>query len=69
MPVCRTPISVSQLSELLGVEPSTFVAVEHRCDKHLHGWYVVTEEPMQTTGTCPPLSDNITKRKPKRGKK
>lgn len=66
MPVERHPISVSQLSELLGVDPSTFVAVE----KRLHQWYVVTEgQDMQTTGTFKELSDNTTRRKPgKRGK-
>lgn len=65
MPVERQPISVSQLSELLGVEPSTFVAVE----RHLQQWYVVTEgREMQTTGTFPQIHDN-TKRGPKKGGK
>lgn len=40
MPVHRTAISVSQLADLLGVEPAQFVAVERRCD----GWYVVSED-------------------------
>lgn len=70
MPIQRTPISVSQLSELLGVDPARFVAVERRCDKDYRGWVVVTEDEMQTTGTCPPLHDNTTRRKPKgKGKK
>lgn len=61
----RTPISVSQLSDLLGVEPGRFVAVERRCGRGENGWYVVTEgeEMVQTTGTCPQIHDN-TRRKP-----
>ena len=65
MPVDRTPISVSQLAELLGVDPARFLAVE----RILSQWYIVTEplgDEMQTTGTCKPLSDNTSKRKPKR---
>ena len=69
MPIERTPISVSQLSDLLGVDPARFVAVEMCCDRTYRGWMVVTEEPMQTTGTCSPLSDKLSKRKPKKGKK
>ena len=61
MPVHRQPISVRELADAVGVEPAEFVAVERRPDS----WYVVTEgRDMQTTGTCPPLSDN-TSRKPK----
>ena len=65
MPVVRTPISVRELADAVGVEPERFVAIEKRPE----GWYVVTEpdDAVQTTGTCPPLSDH-TKRKPKRGK-
>ena len=62
----RQPISVSQLAELVGVDPARFVAIE----KHGSSWVVVTEEDeMQTSGTCPPLSDNTSKRKPKGGKR
>lgn len=66
MPVERHPISVSQLSELLGIDPARFLAVERR----LHQWYVVTEpeDDMQTTGTFPQAHDN-TKRWPKKGGK
>lgn len=61
MAVLRTPISRSQLSELLGVEPGLLLAVERLST----GFCVVTEgDEMQTTGTCPPLHDN-TSRKPK----
>lgn len=70
MPVQRTPISKSQLAELLGLEPGRFVAVEMRCDKDYRGWVVVTEgEDMQNSGAFPQLSDNTTRRKPKKGKK
>lgn len=63
MPVERHPISVSQLSELLGVDPARFVAVERR----LQQWYVVTEPEtaMQTTGTFPEAHDNA-KRGPRK---
>ena len=67
MPVVRTPISRSQLAELVGVDPESFVAIEWRGDRTGRGWFVVTEgNAMQTTGTCPPLSDNTSTRKPKR---
>ena len=68
MTVDRHPISVSQISELLGIEPPRrFVAVEHRLGK----WYVVTEgDRAQTSGTFPALSNNTAIRKPKgKGKK
>ena len=67
MTVDRHPISVSQISELLGIEPPRrFVAVEHRLGK----WYVVTEGDMaQTSGTFPALSNNTAIRKPKKGKR
>lgn len=64
MPVERQPISVSQLSELLGIElPRRLLAVE----KRLHQWYVVTEgdDMAQTSGTFPALSNNTAIRKPK----
>lgn len=68
MPVVRKPISRSQLAELFGCEPKDFVAI----DRTLTGWELVTEpdeDEMQTTGTCPPLSDNTSKRKPRKGTK
>ena len=67
MPVERQPISVSQLSELLGVDPAQFVAVERR----LRQWYVVTEgeTDMQTTGTFPQLADNTRRKPSKKGGK
>lgn len=66
MPVQRTAISHSQLAELVGVEPDRLIAVEQRGRE----WCVVTEgDDMQTSGTCPTLSDNTTKRKPKKRKK
>lgn len=51
MPVVRTPISVSQLADLVGCDTAAFIAVERRVD----GWYVVTEDGdvTQTTGTFP----------------
>jgi hypothetical protein len=54
MPVERRPISVSQLSELLGVDPARFVAIERTST----GWCVVTDEgaEMQTRGTVPQLT-------------
>ena len=61
MPVHREPISVIEITTALGIDPKRFVAVEKRGPT----WYVVTEgDEMQTVGTCPPLSDN-TSRKPK----
>lgn len=66
MPVQRSAISVSQLAELMGVDPARFIAIEKRGRE----WCVVTEEDdVQTSGTCPPLSDNTSKRKPKGGKR
>lgn len=58
MPVDRVPISVSQLAELLGVEPPRrFVAVEHVCTRAYRGWMVVTEgDEMNTSGTFPALN-------------
>jgi hypothetical protein len=66
VPVVRTPISASQLAELLGVPPERFIAVERRWTPDYKGWVIVLEpeEQVQTTGTCKPLSDN-TSRKPK----
>lgn len=62
----RIPISGSQLAELIGVDdPSRLFAVSRVSST---GWEVLLEGDMQTTGTCPPLSDNTSKRKPKRGK-
>jgi hypothetical protein len=57
MPVERQAISTSQLAELLGVDPSKFVAVELRTSRErVRSWYVVTEgADMQTrpgTTTC-----------------
>ena len=53
MPVERQPISVSQLAEMLGVDPARFIAVE----KRPHGWCVVTEgDEMQNSGTFPALT-------------
>jgi len=56
------------LAELLGMDPARFIAVERWGEKDRKGWYVVTEgdEVVQTSGTMPQLSDNTTKRKPKR---
>lgn len=70
MPVVRTPISRSQLADLVGVDPERFLGIQMRCDREYTGWVVLTEgEPMQTTGTCPTLSDNTSIRKPtKKGK-
>lgn len=63
----RIPISGSQLAELIGVDdPMRLFAVVR---VSATGWEVLLEEQMQTTGTCPPLSDNTGKRKPKGGKK
>lgn len=76
MPVERHPISVSQLADLLGLDPAAFVAIEKRVERTgdgtwRGGWYIVTQGvAMQTTGTMPQLSDNTTRRKPKgKGKK
>ena len=68
MPVVRTPISVSQLSELLGLDPRCFVAVERRCDRDFKGWCVVTDDEMQTSGTFPEIADNKTRKTPRKGK-
>jgi len=51
MPVERLPISVSQLSELLGVEPERFIGVEQEPVRHVEGprsstrlWIVLEKE-------------------------
>lgn len=65
MPVHRTPISVRELADAVGVEPAQFVAVERRRD----GWYVVSEDDMQTTGTFPQIHDNTRRKPTKKGKR
>ena len=67
MPVERRWISVSQLSELLGIEPERFRAIE-RSRSDSTGVTLVLEPEMQTTGVNPPLHDN-TKRGPRKGGK
>ena len=53
MPVLRTPISVSQISELLGIDPKDFVAMERAST----GWCIVTEgRAMNTSGSFPQLN-------------
>lgn len=67
MPLCRAAISVSQLAEMVGVEPAQFVAIERRCHKNGSGWYLVTEgDEMQTTGTFPQAHDNTSRKGPKK---
>lgn len=71
MPVERHRISHSQLAELLGHSPATFVSIDRVCSREYSGWEVVTEgdDMAQTSGTLPQLSDNI-RRKPRgKGKK
>lgn len=64
MPVDRSCVlSVSQFTELLALDPSRFIGVE--VNRQSSQIVIVQEPEMQTTGTCPPLSDN-TKRKPKK---
>lgn len=53
----RLPISHSQLAELLGIEPSSFVAIDrnHRWNDGM--WELVTEvADMNTSGTVPQLN-------------
>lgn len=72
MPVQRTPISESQLADLLGVEPGRLLGVERCGDRECRRWVVVTEdedENMQNSGAFPQLSDATTRRKPKKGKR
>lgn len=63
MPVERQPISVSQLSELIGVDPKRFIAVEKRSSTDL----VIVLEPEEMTqpiGTFPQLTQGkATKKK------
>lgn len=53
MPVERRAISVSQISELLGVDPARFIAVERLTSTMLQ---IVLEPEMNTTGTFPQLT-------------
>jgi hypothetical protein len=65
----RHRISVSQLSELLGVDPKRFVAVQRVCSREFNGWEVVTEGgEMNTSGTFPQLNQGGKTKKGK-GKK
>lgn len=66
MPIERRAISVSQLSELLGIEPERFICVKNLSSTGLEVWL---EDEMQTTGSCPPLSDNTSRKGPKSGGK
>lgn len=59
-------ISLSQFAEELGLDPRAIRYVLFSPTQS--SVRVIVEDEMQTTGTCPPLSDN-TKRKPKKGKK
>lgn len=72
VPIERVEVSRSQLAELLGVSPARLIAVQRvqpfRDQARKDAFQIVLEpeeRAMQTTGTCPPLSDN-TKRKPTR---
>jgi hypothetical protein len=61
-------ISVSQFAELLGYEPAQIRFVAFKPTDSTVSIFV--EDDMQTTGTCPPLSNNTSTRKPKgKGKK
>jgi hypothetical protein len=73
MPVERRPISVNQLCELLGLDQARFIGIEpDPCSRNggqrdsTKWWIVLEPEDMQTTGTAPALSDNTSKRKPKK---
>jgi hypothetical protein len=73
MPVERRVLSVSQFAELMGIDPARFILVENRVEepgtrKTQRAVVLVMEPEMQTTGTCPPLSNN-TGTKKKGGKK
>ena len=60
--------SVSQFAELVGIEPREFRGVVY--DQSTGMVRVETEgDDMQTTGTCPPLSDNINRKPTKKGKR
>jgi hypothetical protein len=59
-------ISVSQFAELLGYEPAQIRFVAYKPTDSSVAIFV--EDDMQTSGTCPPLSDNTSKRKPKGSK-
>jgi hypothetical protein len=76
MPAIRQPISVSQLAELLGVDPQRFISIEPEpCRKtdvprDPSRWWIVLEpeaEMAQTTGTFPELTKRKPKGKGKRG--
>ena len=71
MPVVRERMSASQFGELMGVLPSRVLGVE--CDRRQQSVTLVLEPEdamTQTSGTCPPLSDSTTRRKPaKKGKR
>jgi hypothetical protein len=74
MPVERVPLSISQFSELVGIEPAQLISVEFSRSKSTVTLCLEPEEPMttrgvQSSGTCPPLSGNTSLRKPKKGGK
>lgn len=66
MPVQYVNVSRSQMAEFLGYEPERLLGIR----KTSTGYKLIVEaELAQTSGTCPPLSDNIAKRPPRGGKK
>ena len=66
----RQQISLSQFADLLAIEPERFLGVEVNRLKSTVTLILEGDDmrAVQTSGTCPPLSDNI-KRKPRKGKK
>ena len=60
-------ISLSQFCELLALDESKVRFVTYGpMDSSIS---IFVEDDMQTSGTCPPLSDNTSRRPPKKGKK
>jgi hypothetical protein len=66
MPVLREPMSLSMFAELLSIEPARFCGCEFDRRTSTVTLVLEPEENMQTSGTCPPLSDSTGKRKPRK---
>lgn len=61
-------MSLSQFADLLAIEPSSALRGV-RYDPVHSSVTLILECDMQTTGTCPPISDNIRRKPTKKGKR
>lgn len=60
-------ISLSQFCELLALDQDKVRFITYGPTQSSVSIFI-EDDMAQTSGTCPPLSDNVTKRKPKKGK-